>query len=359
MSNISETTVRDFFYDAATSYGFINVNKELSIEGLRIDIFAIDSNHNPYIIEFKKKKDRHIVGQSAQYLAIAPTYKDEISKKINFYTINWENLNIILVAPSYYDRDLTAANYAPLKDKVHFYTYKVIETSRKKVFGLQLKYIGPSESGPINLIENNLNTSDLIDVYKHFEKLDTRESRREYYTNKILPLLTIVKNKIESFFNNKDLYPHISYFGNKTPYYMIRVGTDKKQTHKASIIISFYNDVVDYGFDLTHSLEEGKLLSKLLKDENINVQIVKEILQKKDYYLYIPSTGFRFGIPINGLMPEALKCVLNMYSPEKHKDCYFRINKYYENESLSVDDATEILMKEYEEFKFIFDLLKN
>ena len=41
MSNVSEAMIRDFFYDSATSYGFIHAEKELTIEGLRIDIFAI------------------------------------------------------------------------------------------------------------------------------------------------------------------------------------------------------------------------------------------------------------------------------------------------------------------------------
>lgn len=74
MKNITEREIRDFFYDSATYYGFVKVEKELNIGGLRIDIFAIDSNHNPYIIEFKKTKNRHVVGQSAQYLAIVPSY---------------------------------------------------------------------------------------------------------------------------------------------------------------------------------------------------------------------------------------------------------------------------------------------
>ena len=188
MRTIQEVDVRDFFFEAISSYGFVTAKKELYIEGLRIDIFAIDKNHNPYIIEFKKSKNKHIVGQAAQYLAIVPSYKEELSKKINFYTINWENLNIILIAPGFFDRDLTAGNYDPLKNRVHFYTYKVVKTLRKDIFGIPLTYLGPNEQGPIILPNEIGDENDLIDLYKFFDKLDTRESKREYYSNHIIPL---------------------------------------------------------------------------------------------------------------------------------------------------------------------------
>lgn len=359
MKETTETHVRDFFYDAATSYGFVKAEKELVIERLRIDIFAIDTNHNPYIIEFKKKKDRHIVGQAAQYLAIVPSYQEEISKKINFYQINWDNLNIILIAPAYYERDLTAANYTPLQNKVHFYIYKVVKNSRKQIFGLPLTYIGPAEIGPIKLSEEVGDPSDLIDIYRHFEKLDTRESKRQYYTNHVVPVLERVQSKVEKFFSPHQLYFHTSYFRDNPPYYMIRMGTDKKQTHRASIILSFYQDAIVYGFDLTHSLKEGKLLSKLVHDEQTNIQVVQNMERCLDYYVYIPNTGFHIDLPIARLTPSALRMLLMLYEPEKRKDCYFQITKAYEQDSLSVNAAAKILINEYKKFKFFFELLRN
>lgn len=359
MNETSETTVRNFFYNAATTYGFIHAEKELTVEGLRMDTFAIDANHNPCIIEFKKNKNRHIVGQAAQYIAIVPSYQEEISRKIKFSQINWKNLTIILVAPSYYERDLTAENYAPLQNKVHFYTYKIVPTSREKIFGLQLRYLGPAAIGPLKLSEAMVDTSDLIDLYKYFAKLDTRESKREYYTNNVLPVLQSVKTKVEHFFSRQNLYFHTSYFGNNPPYYMVRVGTDKKRTHRASIYLGFYRHGIEHGFDLTHSLEEGKLLSSLFQHEEIRTEVVHEILRRSEYHLYIPKTGFTFAMPIDGLKPEALQCVLERYSPTMPRECYFSILQPYEKESLSVDNASEILIKDYKEFKFMFDLLRN
>ncbi|NTW49500.1 MAG: hypothetical protein HGB19_07225 [Chlorobiales bacterium] len=357
MSKIKESDIRDFFYNASTSYGFIHAEKELTIEGLRIDIFAIDSKHNPCIIEFKTSKNRHIVGQAAQYLAIVPSYHKEISKKIKFHTINWENLSIVLIAPDFYDRDLTAANYAPLQNKVHFYTYKTIQNSREKVFGLQIKYVGPIESGPIILPKEIIDSSDLIDMYKHICHLEKRESRREYYTNHVQPVFRSIESMVSEFFSAQNLFFHTTYFENNPPYYMIRIGTDKKHTHRASICIAFYSESVDFGFDLTHSIEEGKLLSEIFQDDQICEHIAKEIKKKDKHSLYIPSTGFNIFLPINWITLDALKAVLKRYSPVKLRDCYFRITKSYTEKSLSAEEVTNILVKEYEEFKFIFDLL--
>lgn len=288
MGVVTEGAIRDFFYNAASTYGFVSVQKELNVGGLRIDIFAVDANHNPYIIEFKRKKDRHIVGQSAQYLAIVPSYQREISKKISFHAINWDSLNVILIAQEYFERDLAAAKYAPLKDRVHFYTCRAIETSRQKVFGLQLKYVGPAENGPIKLSDNAIDTSNLVELYRQFENLDTRESRREYYTNAILPVFADVRSEVEDFFIPHNLYFHTSYFGSKPPYYLIRVGPDKEKTHRASIALSFSVAGIFYGFDLTHSLAEGQLLARLLQNPKIQAEVVQELGSKR-----IMTFGYR------------------------------------------------------------------
>lgn len=75
---MKENELRDFFFKSLSVYGLKHGKKELSIAGLRIDIFAIDAKHTPYVIEFKKEQDRHIVGQAAHYLSLIPTYKQHI-----------------------------------------------------------------------------------------------------------------------------------------------------------------------------------------------------------------------------------------------------------------------------------------
>jgi hypothetical protein len=356
--SLSEADIRDYFYNAASTYGFIQVNKELFIGGLRLDLFAIDTEHNPYIVEFKRDKNRHIVGQSAHYLAMIPSFHKEISKKIRFHKINWDNLSVILVAPEYAKRDIEASKNKILKDKIHLYTYNPIFTTRSKIFGLNLAYLGPSSIGPLKLPKKARDGSDLIDLNKAFEDLDTRESKREYYTNHILPELQEINLKIEPFFTQHQLYFHTSYFGNNPPYYMIRYGTNIKQSHRASVILSFFQDAVVYGFDLTHSFEEGKHLSKLLLNENRISQITKKIHHAKDYDLYVPNTGFLWSIPITSLTHEALQIVLQRYNPLKNKDCYFRMTREHTEKTLTVDVAANILTEQYKEFKFMFDLIR-
>lgn len=48
-----ERDVRDFFFKTKENYNLVVGHKELYIDGLRIDIFAIDKQGNPFIIEFK------------------------------------------------------------------------------------------------------------------------------------------------------------------------------------------------------------------------------------------------------------------------------------------------------------------
>lgn len=359
MKEITEAHIRDFFYNAATSYGFIKVEKELLVEGLRIDIFAIDANHNPYIVEFKKNKNRHIVGQAAQYLAIVPSYREEISKKLNFYAVQWENLSILLIAPDFYERDLVASTYAPLEGRVHFYIYKIVETARRKIFGLSLTYAGPSDSGPIKLPENIKDSSDLLDSYHYFEKLDTRESKREYYTNHVVPILEEIKQKTETFTLGQNLHFHTTYFNGNLPCYMIRIGTDKKRTHRASIILGFYPTSIIYGFDLTHSLREGQFLAKLLQNDQKNKEIV-EIFKNlpSNYYLYAPNTGFDVHLPISFITAKALSLMLTLYKPHKRRDCYFSVYKIYDGTTLDVSDAVAIIIDEYEKFQKLFELLR-
>ena len=153
----SEKQIRDFFCESAKSYNFVVAQKELNIKKLRIDVFAIDKKHNPFIIEFKKSRNRHIIGQASQYLALAQSLKEEISQKVNFYQINWQNLKVLLFAPDFDRRDYEAANYEPLKGKVHFFTYSVVKDYREeKVFGLKLTYQGEKNKCPIHLPTESL-----------------------------------------------------------------------------------------------------------------------------------------------------------------------------------------------------------
>lgn len=350
---MNESEVRDFFFKALSSYGLKHGKKELSIEGLRIDIFAVDKQHIPYIIEFKKNKNRHIVGQAAQYLSLIPTYKNEVEKALNFYDINWPLLKVLCVAPDFLKRDFTASEYEPLKGKVHFYEYQIIKNSRNQIFSLNINYKGPDESGPLTLPEKVIDEFDIMSVSEEFFKITQKEARREYYSIKILPLLKEICSHLKDF-ENVDLYPHISYWRNS---FEIRLGTDKKKPHKASIALGF-NGSIYFGFDLTHSYDEGKLLANRFKEPEKIQSFIEDTLKQKDYFLWIPNTGILCGLPIDELNQKGLKTILSAYDPEKDRDCYIRILKQYDRSTLNVIESLKIFKDQFNRFKYIFDYLK-
>ncbi len=351
---MNENDIRNFFYDSLSSYGLIYGKKELVIEGLRIDIFAIDKKHSPYIIEFKKSKNRHIVGQAAQYLALVPLFREQISKSINFYDINWNELTIICIAPGFLERDFISSKYEPLKGKIHFYNFEIIKNSRKQIFSLNINYAGPEKSGPLKLPKKVVDEFDIISLSEEFYKIESKEAKREYYSLKILPFLKEICNKLK-YFENEDLYSHISYWNN---FYTIRLGTHKTKSHRASIILGFSNKRVYFGFDLTHSLEEGLILSQKFlnsKDRNTFVYKTKAL---SDYTIYIPNSGFECYIPIKFIATKGIHLLLQAYKPVKVKDSYFKIETIYKGNTLKLNEVIEIFNNEYEKFKYIFDYLK-
>jgi hypothetical protein len=349
----TEFEIRDFFFDALSTYGLKYGQKELSLSGLRIDIFAIDNKHSPYIIEFKKDKDRHIVGQAATYLSLVPTYDKEIEKKINFFDIRWENLKVICIASSFLDRDYKAAEYDPLKGRIHFYCFSIIKTGRSKIFSLNLMYKGPDEKGPLLLPEKIIDEYNIKQVAEEFGSIEKKEARREYYSQKILPLLEDIGNNAK-FFEDAGLYQHNSYWGN---WFAVRFGTDKKKAHKASIEIAF-SKYVSYGFDLTHSLEEAQILQKNLCDENNRKIFTGNTLRLKNYFIWIPNSGIKSFLPIEEITEKGLNLLLKSYEPKIPKDCYLQIKRRYKNASINIKQAVNILKEEYKIFEYIFKLCR-
>jgi hypothetical protein len=319
---MKEFEIRDFFFNALSTYGLKYGKKELSIEGLRIDIFAIDKNHVPYIIEFKKDKNRHIVGQAAQYLSLIPTFNEQIEKSINFYDIKWDKLMVLCVAPDFLERDYKAAEYEPLKRKVHFYTFKIIKNSRNQIFSLNLEYNGPNKQGPLIIPQKIIDKYDIKQISDEFYKIDKKEARREYYSKTILPLLDEIGNNLPEF-NELGLFQHNSYWDK---WFTLRFGTNKEKAHRASIELAFSN-IILVGFDLTHSIDEAKYLADIFNNEEKRIYFIKNTLKLKNYSIYIPNTGISVWIPIELINEKGLEILLKSYTPEIARDCYFRIQK--------------------------------
>lgn len=351
---MKEHEIREFFFKALSTYGLKHGKKELSVGGLRIDIFAIDKKNIPYIIEFKKDKNRHIVGQAAQYLALVPTFRDQIEKTLNLYEIKWDKLMVLCIAPDFMERDYKAAEYEPLKGKVHFYTFKILQNSRKKVFAINLEYNGSDKIGPLIIPQQIVDKYDIKQIVKEFSNIVEKEARREYYSSIILPILNEVGENLPKF-NECRLFQHNSYWNKQ---FTLRFGTNKIKAHRASIILVFSNTIY-YGFDLTHSLDEGKHLSEIFQDVEKRNDFIKPILKLRDYCVYMPNTGIVKPIPIEIINKKGFNMLFQSYRPEKFKDCYFRIIKEYKNDSMSIENAVNIIKDEYKKFEFIFKLLET
>jgi hypothetical protein len=133
----------------------------------------------------------------------------------------------------------------------------------------------------------------------------------------------------------------------------LRFGTDKKQSHRASIGCWFSKDFLFYGFDLTDSLQEGKVIEKKLKNTAFCSSFYINVLKLKDYSIYLPSSGISAYIPIINLNIDGIKLLFSTYKPSKNRDTYFRIMRDYDGDTLSVDKLSDILEKDFKKFKFL------
>ena len=353
-----EKDVRDFFFNTKENYNIIAAEKELNIDNLRVDIFAVDIDGNPFIIEFKKGSNRHIVGQSMQYLSLfLPTKHKAIENKLKYFNIKWENLKVLCIAKSFNQRDFAGLNFGHYKDLIFLYEYRVILDYRKKaIVGLDIIYKGEAGTSPIHI---PLRPGNEIDFNEHFAILATLEGRkrkRQYYTDNILWFLQEVSELLDAKYNVKGLYTHISYFQGG-PNVMFRLGIDKKQSHRASVDISFQEDLIVSGFDITHALPDANKLVKMIKSDP--KQLTKKILSLKDYYIHVPNIGIGDNISIDTLNLKGINLILENYHPKLFCDCYFRIGRVYEKNTMTKKDILDVFRVELRTFYFLLEGIKN
>lgn len=343
-----ERDIRDFFFQTRDNYRLAAVYKELSIDGLRIDLFAVDEEGNPFIIEFKKDQNRHIVGQSAHYLALIPAHHKRIEKKIRYFNINWANLKVLCVARSFSKRDVEALDFDPIKGRVFLYRYEVVKDYRGTgIFGLNLLQAGKGVS-PLHIPPP---VSNGLDLREQFGKLAIKgkENQRQYYTNTILPLLQNVSHKLKEKYESKGLYPHLSYF--QGGFIILRLGIGKKQSHRASVAISFTSEGISSGFDLTHALPDAQKLSGYLKAKISKIAIA--FLSLTSYSLYLPNTGIWQSLAIDQLDEKGMRLLLLSYEPTAMRDCYFRIFRPYTSASLTAEGLLKLVEEEFRTFWFL------
>src|SRR2546423_5665426 len=83
-----------------------------SLHGGRIDTLALSEDNNPVIIEYKNKASSELVNQSLFYLHWIKDHKGDFavaaSKALGSVEVDWSDVRVICIAPSYKRYDLHA-----------------------------------------------------------------------------------------------------------------------------------------------------------------------------------------------------------------------------------------------------------
>ncbi len=86
-----------------------------SVHSGRIDSLALSEDGNPVIIEYKKVENSNLVTQGLFYLDWLKDHKGDfqiaVQKKLGTIEINWSNIRVICIAPSFDRYSLHAVNH--------------------------------------------------------------------------------------------------------------------------------------------------------------------------------------------------------------------------------------------------------
>jgi hypothetical protein len=359
---MKEFEIINFFSNRLCDFDLYYTKKELRIEGLRIDIFAIGQDRTPYIIEIKREKNRHIVGQASQYLSLALMYCKKIEKDIGFFDINWKELKILCFAPDFYERDYSVYNSEPLKGKIHFYRFEIIKNDTGIIL-LDFEYAGPEKQGPLKL-NQLINKNDLIimkNEYYNYKEVYTRDM---YYLKTIVPVFESIKEQLLEY-QKIGFYVHwlrTKENINEHNFFRLFLSTNQIDTESSlgsSIYIDFFDNEILYGFELPNNKfkEVNKFIS-YLKEKSNNDLFIKNLLKFKDFDIFFPNANSRHLIPIGLLNKKGIEKMIRKYEPDKDNNDRFSIDKLYEKEVMFESDIKQIFNKGYKKFNFLFEIIK-
>src|SRR5687767_10349375 len=96
---------------------------------------------------------------------------------------------------------------------------------------------------------------DFLKRFQEYIALAQKDDLKKKYNADIEPFLREVANVLLQKYAAEKLYPH---FSNFRTHISFRLGLDKKMTHRASAAVSFGDDYIESGFDLTHALGDAQ-----------------------------------------------------------------------------------------------------
>jgi 5-methylcytosine-specific restriction endonuclease McrA len=191
---------------------------------------------------------------------------------------------------------------------------------------------------------------DFLKRFANYIQLSRKEDLVKQYAAEIEPFLHDVVEELSIKYASEELYPHISNF---RTHLMLRLGPHKKMTHRASIAVSFGDDYVVRGFDLTHALGDAHQLRNMFQKNTDDV--ANEILKFQDYRLWMPNAGITESIPIYTFTLPRLKKILLKYNPKAMRECYFHIKSDYASSTMSKKQLVNVFTQEHKKFAFLLN----
>jgi 5-methylcytosine-specific restriction endonuclease McrA len=195
---------------------------------------------------------------------------------------------------------------------------------------------------------------DFLKRFANYIQLTRKEDREKQYTGNIEPFLRDVADELSIKYANEKLYAHISNF---RTHVMLRLGPDKKMTHRASVGVHFGDDYVNKGFDLTHALGDAQQLRSMFRKKGD--EIANEILKFQDYWLWMPNAGITEATPINSFTLPKLKNTLLKYNPKAMRECYFHIKSDYDTPTMSKKQLINVFAQEHKNFAFLLNVIPD
>jgi predicted transport protein len=98
--------------------------------GGRIDTLALSEDDNPVIIEYKKVVSSELINQSLYYLAWIHDHKGDFERAVqrtlgNSVDVDWSDVRVICIAPSYRKYDLYAVQV--MEANIKLWTYRLFD----------------------------------------------------------------------------------------------------------------------------------------------------------------------------------------------------------------------------------------
>lgn len=208
IQNLTEQNLREVF-----SLQF--VRSEFSLNNLRIDTLAYDTEINAFVvIEYKKDKNFSLIDQGYAYLALMLNnkadfileYNGRCNQTLKKDDVDWSQSRVLFISPSFSDYQLKAIHF---KD-IPFELWEIKKFDNNSVLFNQLK--SPETNESITKISKQ---SAVVREVSKEVKVYTEEEHLDYGNKQIQELYTDLKSRALSLGTDIEIKPRKLYIGFK------------------------------------------------------------------------------------------------------------------------------------------------